>query len=81
MNPALDIATSTERVEPAHKLRCAEPRYDLGGGINVARAVHTLGGEAAALPPDRGAGGKYGRRWGQHAGWNCPWTIALNASA
>ena len=32
MNPALDIATSTDRVEPTHKLRCARPRYDPGGG-------------------------------------------------
>ena len=45
MNPALDIATTTERVVPAHKLRCTAPRYDPGGGgINVARAVHALGG-------------------------------------
>ena len=40
MNPALDIATSTDRVEPVHKLRCTAPRYDAGGGgINVARAA------------------------------------------
>ena len=41
MNPALDIATATDRVVPTHKLRCAAPRYDPGGGgINVARAVN-----------------------------------------
>lgn len=52
MNPALDIATSTERIVPVHKLRCAPPRYDAGGGgINVARAVHALGGEAIAVMP------------------------------
>jgi 6-phosphofructokinase 2 len=57
MNPALDIATTTARVEPDHKLRGSEPRYDPGGGgINVARAVHALGGDAAgyfrwAAPP------------------------------
>ena len=39
MNPALDIATATQRVEPAHKLRCTEPRYDPGGGINLARSA------------------------------------------
>src|SRR5262245_33985964 len=40
MNPALDIATSTDRVEPTHKLRYSVPRYDPGGGgINVARGV------------------------------------------
>ena len=59
MNPALDIATSTDRVEPTHKLRCSMPRYDPGGGgINVARAVHALGGEAVAVFPAGGAAGE-----------------------
>jgi 6-phosphofructokinase 2 len=59
MNPALDIATSTDRVEPTHKLRCARPRYDPGGGgINVARAVHALGGDAVAIFPAGGAAGE-----------------------
>src|SRR5271169_1888576 len=57
MNPALDIATSTDRVVPTHKLRCAPPRYDPGGGgINVARAVHALGGDAVAIFPAGGGG-------------------------
>jgi 6-phosphofructokinase 2 len=59
MNPALDIATATDRVVPAHKLRCEAPRYDPGGGgINVARAVHALGGEAVAIFPAGGAAGE-----------------------
>jgi 6-phosphofructokinase 2 len=59
MNPALDIATSTDRVVPTHKLRCAAPRYDPGGGgINVARAVHALGGKAVAIFPAGGAAGE-----------------------
>ncbi|MGA8496732.1 MAG: 1-phosphofructokinase family hexose kinase, partial [Xanthobacteraceae bacterium] len=59
MNPALDIATTTERIEPVHKLRCTAPRYDAGGGgINVARAVHALGGEALAIFPAGGAAGE-----------------------
>src|SRR6516164_11813146 len=59
MNPALDIATSTDRVEPTHKLRCSVPRYDPGGGgINVARAVHALGGEVVAVFPVGGAAGE-----------------------
>jgi 6-phosphofructokinase 2 len=58
MNPALDIATSAECVVPAHKLRCAPPRYDPGGGgINVARAVHALGGDAVAVFPAGGPAG------------------------
>jgi 6-phosphofructokinase 2 len=59
MNPALDIATSTDRVVPTHKLRCAAPRYDPGGGgINVARAVHMLGGDTLAVFPAGGASGE-----------------------
>jgi 6-phosphofructokinase 2 len=59
MNPALDIATETETIVPAHKLRCAEPRYDPGGGgINVARAVRHLGGEAVAVFPAGGLSGE-----------------------
>ncbi|MGC2201091.1 MAG: 1-phosphofructokinase family hexose kinase, partial [Stellaceae bacterium] len=59
MNPALDIATATDRIVPAHKLRCDAPRYDPGGGgINVARAVHALGGDALAIFPAGGAAGE-----------------------
>ena len=59
MNPALDIATVTDRVVPHHKLRCEAPRYDPGGGgINVARAVHSLGGDALAIFPAGGAAGE-----------------------
>jgi len=58
MNPALDIATATERIVPTHKLRCDMPRYDPGGGgINVARAVHALGGDALAIFPAGGSAG------------------------
>ena len=59
MNPALDIATSTDQVVPTHKLRCSPPRYDPGGGgINVARAVHALGGDAVAIFPVGGPAGE-----------------------
>jgi 6-phosphofructokinase 2 len=58
-NPALDIATVTEIIEPSRKLRCETPRYDPGGGgINVARAVHMLGGDALAMFPAGGASGQ-----------------------
>ncbi len=58
MNPALDKSAEVELVVPEDKLRCERPRFDAGGGgINVARAVTTLGGEAAALFP---AGGRSG---------------------
>jgi 6-phosphofructokinase 2 len=58
MNPAVDVSVSTERVVPEHKLRCSEPRLDAGGGgLNVARAVHELGGRAKALYAAGGATG------------------------
>ncbi len=50
LNPALDLATSSAEVRPDTKLRCTAPRVDPGGGgINVARAVRLLGGDAFAL--------------------------------
>ncbi len=59
MNPALDIATSIDRIVPARKLRCDAPRYDPGGGgINVARAAHALGVDALAIFPAGGAAGE-----------------------
>jgi 6-phosphofructokinase 2 len=59
MNPALDISTTTEAVVLTHKLRCATPRYDPGGGaINVVREARTLGVDALAVFP---AGGPTGR--------------------
>lgn len=58
MNPALDLSTTTNRVEHTHKLRCGPARYDPGGGgINVARVVKVLGGEVTAIFP---AGGLIG---------------------
>lgn len=59
MNPAVDVATSTDEVRPHDKLRCAAPAFDPGGGgINVARVVRTLGGEACAVFPSGGPAGE-----------------------
>lgn len=50
MNPALDVSTSIHSVAPEIKLRCAAPGFHPGGGgVNVARAVHFLGGTACAV--------------------------------
>lgn len=50
MNPAVDLATETERVAPTHKLRCSDTLHDAGGGgINVARVLARLGGAPALL--------------------------------
>lgn len=58
MNPALDITTSVDVVRPTEKMRCGAPRYDPGGGgINVARIVHVLGGCSTALFPAGGSTG------------------------
>lgn len=63
MNPAVDIATSTDRVVPTHKLRCDVPqRHPGGGGVNVARVVHRLAGDCAALYPAGGASGEFMRQ-------------------
>ena len=60
MNPAIDISTSVDRVQPTRKLRCAPARRDPGGGgINVARVANRLGSDAIALYP---AGGSCGQR-------------------
>ncbi|WP_455372167.1 1-phosphofructokinase family hexose kinase [Limibacillus halophilus] len=59
-NPALDLTTSIGRLAPHVKLRCEGLRRDPGGGgINVARAVLRMGGQARALFP---AGGSPGQR-------------------
>jgi 6-phosphofructokinase 2 len=58
MNPALDITTSVDVVRPTDKLRCATTRYDPGGGgINVARIAHVLGGSVSAVFPSGGPAG------------------------
>lgn len=60
LNPALDIATRTARLVPAHKLRCEAPvLHPGGGGINVARALHRLGQGVLAV---YAAGGPTGQR-------------------
>ncbi|MCC7461195.1 MAG: 1-phosphofructokinase family hexose kinase [Gammaproteobacteria bacterium] len=60
LNPALDVATSCARLESIHKLRCTRAtRFPGGGGINVARVMHRLGGQVQALYL---AGGVVGRR-------------------
>lgn len=58
VNPCIDESTSVERVLADRKLRCAESAYEPGGGgINVARAICRLGGEALAVYPAGGPAG------------------------
>ncbi|WP_448661426.1 1-phosphofructokinase family hexose kinase [Sphingomonas sp. CJ20] len=58
LNPALDVTTDTDHVRPTHKLRCTPPGFEPGGGgINVARVVHALGGDVTAVFPCGGPAG------------------------
>lgn len=58
LNPALDLATTTDHVAPTHKLRCGPvQRFAGGGGINVARVLHRLGADVCAWALAGGAAG------------------------
>jgi len=58
LNPAIDMGVTVDTVMPEHKLRCAKPRREPGGGgLNVTRAIAELGGTSTAVFP---AGGKTG---------------------
>ncbi|MGK6351075.1 1-phosphofructokinase family hexose kinase [Parapedobacter sp. DT-150] len=47
LNPTVDKSSSVDQIVPDKKLRCAEPKYEPGGGgINVSRALKRLGLEA-----------------------------------
>jgi 6-phosphofructokinase 2 len=59
LNPAVDLACTAASVRPTHKTRTFEERFDPGGGgINVARVVHELGGDALALIMTGGVTGR-----------------------
>jgi 6-phosphofructokinase 2 len=50
LNPAIDASCEAEVVRPIHKIRTTNERYDPGGGgINVARVIRELGGDALAI--------------------------------
>jgi len=58
--PSLDSATLTAQIYPEGKLRCTAPVFEPGGGgINVARAIAHLGGQATAIFPSGGATGEH----------------------
>jgi len=59
-NPSIDKSATVPALIPEKKLSCSEPRFEPGGGgINVARAIKKLGGEAAAIYPAGGYTGKF----------------------
>lgn len=60
LNPTVDFCTTSPAIEAGPKLRCSEPQIDPGGGgINVARAIKLLGGQATALVAIGGATGAH----------------------
>lgn len=59
-SPCIDKSSSVEKLVAEKKLKCALPKLEPGGGgINVARAIKKLGGEAVAIYPSGGYTGKY----------------------
>ncbi|MGB3617261.1 MAG: 1-phosphofructokinase family hexose kinase [Catalinimonas sp.] len=50
VNPAIDKSTTVDRLRPDSKLRCAQPKFEPGGGgINVSRALGRVGGTSRAV--------------------------------
>ena len=60
INPCIDKSTVVKAIAPEKKLRCEQPKYEPGGGgINVARAIKKLGGNATAIYPSGGYSGRF----------------------
>ena len=50
LNPTIDASCQADEVGPVRKIRTSGERYDPGGGgINVARVIRELGGDALAV--------------------------------
>lgn len=59
-NPCIDKSTTVAALKPEKKLNCSPPVFEPGGGgINVARAIKQLDGEAIAVYPSGGYSGKF----------------------
>jgi 6-phosphofructokinase 2 len=59
LNPALDLAAEADQVVPTHKIRMHHEHADAGGGgVNVARVLHELGGDTVAIIAAGGASGR-----------------------
>jgi 6-phosphofructokinase 2 len=60
LNPTIDKNYFVDKLVPDHKLRCANPRVDPGGGgINVAKAIGRLRGEVIAMVLSGGRNGAH----------------------
>ncbi|MFL5742768.1 MAG: 1-phosphofructokinase family hexose kinase [Flavisolibacter sp.] len=50
LNPAIDKSIAVERLIAEKKMRCAAMQVDAGGGgINISKAIHELGGTSTAV--------------------------------
>ncbi len=59
-SPCIDKGTSVPALVAEKKLKCSAPKLEPGGGgINVARAIKKLGGDATAIFPSGGYTGKF----------------------
>jgi 6-phosphofructokinase 2 len=58
LNPSIDGSSEAETVRPIRKIRTTNERFDPGGGgINVSRVIHELGGASQAIYLSGGATG------------------------
>lgn len=63
LSPVIDKSTTVPALAPEKKLRCAPPLFEPGGGgINIARAIKQLGGDALAIYPSGGHTGEFLQR-------------------
>lgn len=73
-NPAVDVGCLAPVVRPIHKIRTSAERFDAGGGgINVSKAIHSLGGDTIALVMTGGSTGRICEELLSEAG--VPWRV------
>jgi len=77
VNPALDIAMEASEVRPGHKIRTRGATYDPGGGgVNVSRVIHVMGGHTMAVLAVGGLTGRFLEEMLVEAGVPC-WTVSV----
>jgi 6-phosphofructokinase 2 len=60
LNPAVDFVSTAPKLQALHKIRTHDEHVDPGGGgVNVARVVHALGGETLAVFAGGGVTGRF----------------------
>lgn len=72
MNPAIDKSTTLEKLIPDKKLRCSTLVKEAGGGgVNVGKAIHRLGGDCLVAFTAGGTNGKLLEHLLQKEGIRC----------